>query len=112
MYVNQKYYQTPQVEVTQKKARGKLTLQLDEIMNLTRWLQNSGLGVALVQTRVRLSREFILVTRSRRSPPSTCGNPLPPLYRQCALCYTTDWGGIRAGVTQMTSRDWQTDGKN
>lgn len=90
MYVNQKYYQTPkQVELTQKKP-GKLRLQLDEMWSFVSSKDNKQWIWLAIDAD---SREIVGVYVGDRSRQSArmLWQSLPPVYRQCAVCYTDFW---------------------
>jgi IS1 family transposase/transposase-like protein len=90
MYVNQKFDNLPkQVEVSPKK-KGKLTLQLDEMWS---FVGNKDHKVWVWLAIDIESREIVGVfigDRSRRSA-QQLWQSLPPVYRQCAVCFTDFW---------------------
>ena len=90
MYVNQKYYQTPQRIETAKKKTGKLTIQLDELWSFVGSKDNKQwIWLALDAN----TREIVGVYVGERSRASAkkLWQSLPPIYRQCAVCYTDFW---------------------
>lgn len=89
MYVNQKYYQTPQqVEVTKKTAR--LTIQLDEMWSFVGSKDNKQWIWLALDANTREIVGVCVGNRSRRSA-KKLWQSLPPVYRQCVVCYTDFW---------------------
>lgn len=89
-YVNQKYYQVPKnVEVTQKKP-GRLTIQIDEMWSYV-WSKANKQWIWLAIDAT--TREIVGVYIGDRSGQSAkqLWRSLPPVYRQCAVCYTDFW---------------------
>lgn len=89
-YVNRKYQEVPRQVDVQKKPKGKLTIQCDEMWSFVGnkdkkqwvWLAiDKGTG------------EVVGVFVGDRSQKGAQGlwNSLPPVYRQCAVCYTDFW---------------------
>lgn len=90
MYVNQKYYQTPQqVQVTQKKT-GRLTVQLDEMWSFVGSKDNKEWIWLAIDADTREIVGVYVGDRSRQSA-KELWQSLPPVYRQCAICYTDFW---------------------
>jgi len=90
MYVNQKYYETPQqVEVSQKKT-GKLTIQLDEMWSFVVSKQNKQWIWLALDADTREIVGVYIGDRSRNSA-KKLWNSIPAVYRQCAVCYTDFW---------------------
>jgi transposase-like protein len=91
-YVNQKYYQVPKsVEVTKKKP-GRLMIQMDEMWSDVGSKANKQwIWLAIDAT----TREIVGVHIGDRSSQSAkqLWQSLPPVYRQCAMCYTDFWEG-------------------
>lgn len=90
MYVNQKYYQTPQqVEVMQKKT-GKLTMQLDEIWSFVGGKRNKQWIWLALDADTREIVGVYIGSRCRNSAKKLWSS-IPAIYRQCAVCYTDFW---------------------
>lgn len=90
MYVNQKYYQTPQqVEVMQKKT-GKLTMQLDEIWSFVGAKRNKQWIWLALDADTREIVGVYIGSRCRNSAKKLWSS-IPAIYRQCAVCYTDFW---------------------
>ncbi len=89
-YVNQKYYQVPKsVEVTKKKP-GQLIVQIDEMWSYVgSKAKKQWIWLAIDAT----TREIVGVYIGDRSSQSAkqLWRTLPPVYRQCAICYTDFW---------------------
>lgn len=89
-YVNHTYATIPhQVEVTCKKKR-RLTIQCDELWSFVGRKQNKfWIWLALDQD----TREIVGVSIGSRDEVGAKGlwQSLPPVYRQCAVCYTDFW---------------------
>lgn len=89
-YVNQKYYQTPkQVEVSSKKV-GKLTIQLDEMWSFVGEKDNKQWIWLAIDVETREIVGVFIGNRSRKGAEGLWQS-LPPIYRQCAVCYTDFW---------------------
>ena len=89
-YLNKKYAEiSPEISVM-KKAKGQLTLELDEMWSFLKNKRNKQwLWIALDQK----TREIVglyIGDRSKKSA-SELWQSLPPVYRQCAVCYTDFW---------------------
>jgi IS1 family transposase len=88
--VNQKYYQVPKsVEVTKKKP-GQLIVQIDEMWSYVgSKAKKQWIWLAIDAT----TREIVGVYIGDRSSQSAkqLWRTLPPVYRQCAICYTDFW---------------------
>jgi insertion element IS1 protein InsB len=73
-----------------KKAKGQLTLELDEMWSFVKNKRNKQwIWIALDQK----TREIVglyIGDRSKKSA-SELWQSLPPVYRQCAVCYTDFW---------------------
>ena len=89
-YVNRKYQEVPRQVNVQRKPKGKLTIQCDEMWSFVMkkqikqwvWLAiDPGTG------------EVVGVFVGDRSQKGAQGlwDSLPPVYRQCAVCYTDFW---------------------
>jgi predicted Zn finger-like uncharacterized protein len=89
-YVNKKYAEISQEILVMKKPSGQLTLQLDEMWSFVKNKRNKQwLWIALDQN----TREIVglyIGDRSKISA-SKLWQSLPPVYRQCAVCYTDFW---------------------
>ncbi|WP_448270395.1 IS1 family transposase [Nostoc sp. DSM 114159] len=89
-YVNQKYYQVPKIVEVTKKNPGRLILQIDEMWSYVGSKENKQwIWLAMDAT----TREIVGVyigDRSRQSA-QRLWQSLPPVYRQCAICYTDFW---------------------
>jgi insertion element IS1 protein InsB len=93
-YVNQKYQAVPRhVEVT-RKPKGKLVIQCDELWSFVmNKEQKQWVWLAIDQW----SSEIVGVFIGDRSQEGARGlwDSLPPVYRQCAICYTDFWEAYR-----------------
>ena len=73
-----------------KKAKGQLTLELDEMWSFVKNKRNRQcLWIALDQKTREIVGLYIR-DRSKKSA-SELWQSLPPVYRQCAVCYTDFW---------------------
>ena len=89
-YVNQKYYQVPKnVKVTTKKP-GRLIIQIDEMWSYV-WSKANKQWIWLAIDAT--TREIVGAHIGDRSSQSAkqLWRSLPPVYRQCAICYTDFW---------------------
>jgi len=89
-YLNKKYAEISGEISVMKKAKGQLTLELSEMWSfLKNKLHKQWLWIALDQK----TREIVglyIGDRSKKSA-SEFWQSLPPVYRQCAVCYTDFW---------------------
>ncbi len=95
-YVNKKYTQIPQEVKVSEKPKGKLTIECDEAWSFVASKNNKKwIWLALDKK----TREIVVVYigdaygGKLRSEDGARGlwNSLPPVYRQCAVCYTDFW---------------------
>lgn len=89
-YVNEKYAAQPrQVQVTPKK-KGRLTIECDELWSFVGNKDNKQwIWIALD----RETREIVGVAIGARDEATArqLWESLPPVYRQCAVCYSDFW---------------------
>ena len=89
-YVNQKYKMISQeVEVTKKKL-GKLTIQLDELWSFVGNKHNKKWIWLALDASTREVLGAYIGDRSRQGAKKLWLS-IPPIYRQCAVCYTDFW---------------------
>ncbi|KJU83359.1 transposase ImeAB' protein, partial [Candidatus Magnetobacterium bavaricum] len=89
-YVNQKYDTVPQYIDVKKKEKGRLTIQCDEMWSFVGNKENKQwIWLALDDD----SREVVGAFVGNRDMEGAKGlwDSLPPVYRQCAICYTDFW---------------------
>lgn len=89
-YVNIKYMNTPpQVEV-QPKAKGRLTVQMDEMWSFVDDKNNKQWVWLAIDAETREIVGCYIGDRSAQSA-QKLWDSLPGVYRQCAVCYTDFW---------------------
>ena len=102
-YVNQKYHEVPrEVQVTSKK-KGKITIQLDEMWSFIGNKQKKcWIWLALDEK----TREIVGVHVGDRSGKGAkkLWDSLPPIYRQCAVCYTDFWEAYQMVIPSKRHR--------
>ncbi len=89
-YVNNKYAETPRQVKVSEKSKGKLTVEIDELWS---FVDHKGNKQWVWLAIDRTSREILgcyIGDRSRESAKKLWSS-LPPVYRQCAVCYTDFW---------------------
>jgi len=89
-YVNDKYAKIPQQVKVSEKKRGKLTIECDEAWSFVNNKNNKQwIWLALDKD----TREIAGVHIGDRSEEGAkkLWESLPPIYRQCAVCYTDFW---------------------
>jgi len=89
-YVNEKYKAVPQkVDIADKK-KGRLTIECDEIWSFVGNKKNKYWIWLAID---RDTREIVAVYIGDRSAKGAqkLWEALPPVYRQCAVCYTDFW---------------------
>lgn len=89
-YVNKKYESTPREIRVSEKSKGKLIVQCDEMWSFVGQKKNKiWIWLALDLK----TREIVGVFIGDRSESSAkkLWRSLPPVYRQCAVCYTDFW---------------------
>lgn len=89
-YVNNKYAQIPQQVNVSAKPRGKLTIECDEAWS---FVGHKGNKQWIWLALDKKTREIVGVYIGNRSEDGArrLWNSLPPVYRQCAVCYTDFW---------------------
>lgn len=89
-YVNDLYDQTPREIITQKKTPGRLTIECDEMWS---YVGNSDNKQWVWLAMDRDTGEIVGAYIGDRSAQSAqkLWDSLPPVYRQCAVCYTDFW---------------------
>lgn len=94
-YVNQKYDSVPRKVNVKTKKKGRLTIQCDEMWSFVGNKKNKlWIWLALdVETH-----EIVGVYVGSRDKKGATGlwDSLPPVYRQCAVCYTDFWEAYNA----------------
>ncbi len=111
-YVNNKYAETPgQVKVLEK-SKGKLTVEIDELWS---FVDHKGNKQWVWLAIDRNSREIVgcyigdpladlaKPVRSRESA-KKLWRSLPPVYRQCAICYTDFWEAYETVIPSKRHR--------
>ena len=89
-YVNRKYQEVPQQVDVKKKPKGQLAIQCDELWSFVGNKNNKQwVWLAIDQG----AGEVVGVFVGDRSQKGAQGlwDSLPPVYRQCAVCYTDFW---------------------
>lgn len=93
-YVNNKYTQIPRQIRVSAKPKGKLSIECDEAWSFVDNKSNKQwIWLAIDKT----TREIVGVYVGERSEKGAKGlwNSLPPVYRQCAVCYTDFWSSYQ-----------------
>jgi IS1 family transposase len=80
-----------------KKAKGQLTLELDEMWSFVKNQRNKQLIWIALDQKTREIVGLYIGDRSKKSA-SELWQSLPPVYRQCAVCYTDFWESYSAEV--------------
>lgn len=85
-----KYAKTPRKLKVIKKNKGKLTVQMDELWS---FVDNKGHKQWVWIAMDARTREIVGLHIGDRSQKSAQAlwDSLPPVYRQCAVCYTDFW---------------------
>ncbi len=89
-HVNRKYQEVPQQVDVKKKPKGNLVIQCDELWSFVGNKNNKQwIWLAIDQG----AGEIVGVFVGDRSQKGAQGlwDSLPPIYRQCAVCYTDFW---------------------
>jgi IS1 family transposase/transposase-like protein len=89
-YVNNKYAQIPREVKVSEKSKGKLTVEIDELWS---FVDHKGNKQWVWLAIDRKSREIVgcyIGDRSRESA-KKLWKSVPPVYRQCAICYPDFW---------------------
>ena len=101
-YINRKYENTPR-EISIVKKKGSLTIECDEMWS---FVGNKG-NKQWVWLAIDVdSREIVgvFVGKRDRSGAEGLWNSLPPVYRQCAVCYTDFWAAYDVIFPQTRHR--------
>ena len=73
-----------------KKPKGQLTLQLDEMWSFVKNKRKKQWIWIAFDQKTRKIVGLYIGDRSKKSA-SALWQSLPPVYRQCAVCYTDFW---------------------
>lgn len=89
-YVNEKYENIPKKVDIKKKPKGRLTIECDELWS---FVDNRGNKVWIWLAKDRDTGEIVGVFIGSRDKEGAKGlwDSLPPVYRQCAVCFTDFW---------------------
>ena len=89
-YVNEKYENIPKKVDIKKKPKGRLTIECDELWS---FVDNRGYKVWIWLAKDRDTGEIVGVFFGSRNKEGAKGlwDSLPPVYRQCAVCFTDFW---------------------
>ena len=89
-YVNRKYESIPQEVQVKEKEPGRLTIQCDEMWSFVGHKKNKQWIWLAIDVD---SKEIVGVYVGSRDQEGAQGlwDSLPPVYRQCAVCYTDFW---------------------
>ena len=101
-YVNQKYEDTPKViEIT--KEKGRLTIECDEMWSFVEMRVNKKWIWLAIDCD---SREIVGLHVGSRNQAGAKGlwKSLPPVYRQCAVCYSDFWSAYEKILPQKRHR--------
>ena len=89
-YVKKKYAKTPRKLKVVKKKKGKLIVQMDELWSFVDHKGNKQWIWIAIDAKTREVIGLYIGDRSRKSA-QALWDSLPPVYRQCAVCYTDFW---------------------
>ena len=102
-YVNNKYAKIPREVKVSEKSKGKLTVEIDELWS---FVDHKGNKQWVWLAIDRKSREIVgcyIGDRSRESA-KKLWRSLPPVYRQCAICYTDFWEAYETVIPSKRHR--------
>ena len=102
-YVNDKYEAVPQETIVKTKKKGHLTAECDEMWSFVGNKKNKQWIWLAID---RDTREIIGVhVGSRdRAGAQVLWDSLPPVYRQCAVCYTDFWAAYETVIPEKRHR--------
>lgn len=89
-YVNDKYAQVAQQIHISEKSKGKLTIECDEAWSFVRNKDNKQWIWLAMHKKTREIVGVYIGDYSKESA-QKLWDSLPPVYRQCAVCYTDFW---------------------
>ena len=89
-YVNAKYAKVSRQLTVSDKTPGKLTIQCDELWSYVQNKENQKWVWLALDLETREIVGFHVGDRSQQSA-EELWKSLPPIYRQCAVCYTDFW---------------------
>ncbi|CAK0744183.1 insertion element IS1 protein InsB [Gammaproteobacteria bacterium] len=94
-YVNQKYKEVPRRINVAKKSKERITIQCDEMWSFVGKKKNKQWIWLAIDIK---TNEIVWVFVGERNKTGAQGlwNSLPPVYRQCAICYTDFWKAYEA----------------
>lgn len=95
-YVNAKYAATDRNIKVSPKTKGKLDVECDELWSFVDYKGNKQWVWLAIDRKTREIVGVYIGDRSKKAAVELW-NSLPPVYRQCAVCYTDFWDSY-AGV--------------
>ncbi len=102
-YVKKKYAKTSRKLKVVKKKKGKLMVQMDELWSFVNNKGNKQWVWVAIDTDTREVIGLYIGDRSRKSAQALWGS-LPPVYRQCAVCYTDFWESYEGVIPSKRHR--------
>jgi len=89
-YVNKKYSEIPQLLNVTEKPKGTITIQCDEMWSFVGKKENKQWVWLAIDIKTGEIVGVFIGTRDKTGAQGLWDS-LPPVYRQCAICYTDFW---------------------
>jgi IS1 family transposase/transposase-like protein len=102
-YVKKKYADTSRKLKVKKKKKGKLIVQMDELWSFVDNKGNKQWVWIAIDAKTREVIGLYIGDRSRESA-QALWDSLPPVYRQCAVCYTDFWDSYEGVIPSKRHR--------
>ena len=102
-YVKKKYASTSRKLKVVKKKKGKLIVQMDELWSYVDNKGNKQWVWLAIDAKTREVIGLYIGDRSRKSA-KALWDSLPPVYKQCAVCYTDFWESYEGVIPSKRHR--------
>ena len=102
-YIITKYAKTLRALQVKPKKKGKLTVQMDELWSFVDNKGNKQWVWIAIDAKTREIIGLYIGDRSQKSA-QALWDSLPPVYRQCAVCYTDFWESYQAVLPSKRHR--------
>ena len=96
-YANNKYETVPQEVIVKPKKKGRLTVECDEMWSFV-GNKNNKQWIWLAIDRNTREIIGVYVGSRDRVGAQALWDSLPPVYRQCAVCYTDFWSAYKTVI--------------
>lgn len=103
LYIQDQYLKTPRKLKVSFKKKGKMAVQIDELWSFVDNKGNKQWVWAALDVKTREIVGLYIGDRSRNSAKPLFAS-LPPVYRQCAVCYTDFLDSYQGAIPKKRHR--------